>query len=325
VCRTQTEDESKIPTPPKSTSNQDNRTDLTPNAAKMEEKPREVRKLFPIFDKSNWLSRKMLHSETRQTTVSSRKRMHKQSGEDPLEDFKIKRKKWISAKGNTGKDVYFLDAGQRSVGHQTCKVCGMVYTLGLPEDEEVHLKFHNGYISGINFPGWKNEHFVTKFEDGRLIFVVPTDPKNWIKKVTDICKMVDAELGYADSVPVFRESSKAFLFISTHKRVVGCIVTDNISKGYRLLPANSEAGNSGVPWCCSLESEKAVLGINRMWVSLHYRRKKVATRMLDAIRAHHEGGIPKELIAFSDPSPSGRKFAERYLGTQTFLVYQWYC
>ena len=27
-------------------------------------------------------------------------------------------------------------------------------------------------------------------------------------QVTDICKMVDAELGYADSVPVFRESSK---------------------------------------------------------------------------------------------------------------------
>ena len=28
----------------------------------------------------------------------------------------------------------------------------MVYTVGLREDEEMHLKFHNSYISGVAFP-----------------------------------------------------------------------------------------------------------------------------------------------------------------------------
>ena len=39
---------------------------------------------------------------------------------------------------------------------------------------------------------------------------------------------------------------------------------------------------------------------------------------------HTDQVIPKELIAFSDPSPSGRKFAESYVGMQHFLVYQWF-
>ena len=39
---------------------------------------------------------------------------------------------------------------------------------------------------------------------------------------------------------------------------------------------------------------------------------------------HADQVIPRELIAFSDPSPSGRKFAERYIGMQHFLVYQWF-
>ena len=39
---------------------------------------------------------------------------------------------------------------------------------------------------------------------------------------------------------------------------------------------------------------------------------------------HADQVIPRELIAFSDPSPSGRKFAERYIGMRHFLVYQWF-
>ena len=39
---------------------------------------------------------------------------------------------------------------------------------------------------------------------------------------------------------------------------------------------------------------------------------------------HTDQVIPKGLVAFSDPSPSGRKFAENYVGVQHFLVYQWF-
>ena len=32
--------------------------------------------------------------------------------------------------------------------------------------------------------------------------------------------------------------------------------------------------------------------------------------------------IPKHMIAFSDPTPDGRRFAQKYMGTPTFLVYK---
>ena len=54
-----------------------------------------------------------------------------------------------------------------------------------------------------------------------------------------------------------------------------------------MLPADQEGGRGegqDVPWYCSLEPEQAALGINRLWVSSHYRRLGVATRMLDTIR-----------------------------------------
>ena len=38
------------------------------------------------------------------------------------------------------------------------------------------------------------------------------------------------------------------------------------------------------PACCSLEAERAEIGINRLWVSKWYRRKGIATRLVDTAR-----------------------------------------
>ena len=43
------------------------------------------------------------------------------------------------------------DMGQRSLGHMTCGVCGMVYTSGLEDDTREHRKFHYRYLTGITF------------------------------------------------------------------------------------------------------------------------------------------------------------------------------
>ena len=43
------------------------------------------------------------------------------------------------------------DVGQRSLGHMTCSVCGMVYTSGLEDDAREHKKFHYRYLTGITF------------------------------------------------------------------------------------------------------------------------------------------------------------------------------
>ena len=59
-----------------------------------------------------------------------------------------------------------------------------------------------------------------------------------------------------------------------------------------------------------------LLGISRIWVSKSHRRKGIATRLLDSARAHFFYGfrVPKKMVAFSQPTESGRQLAEKWFG-----------
>ena len=74
---------------------------------------------------------------------------------------------------------------------------------------------------------------------------------------------------------------------------------------------------------CSREPTPACVGINRMWVLPEYRRKGVATRLLDSVRSSLIYGtiIEKDRVAFTDPTPDGRRLAAKYTDRDDFLVY----
>lgn len=42
-----------------------------------------------------------------------------------------------------GNDQYQIDAGQKKFGMTQCAECGMNYSVHEPEDELLHLQFHN--------------------------------------------------------------------------------------------------------------------------------------------------------------------------------------
>lgn len=42
-----------------------------------------------------------------------------------------------------GNDQYQIDAGQKKFGMSQCAECGMNYSVHEPEDELLHLRFHN--------------------------------------------------------------------------------------------------------------------------------------------------------------------------------------
>lgn len=44
-----------------------------------------------------------------------------------------------------GEKQYQLDAGQKRFGPTKCSECGVLYQMNVPEDENSHLIFHNGY------------------------------------------------------------------------------------------------------------------------------------------------------------------------------------
>lgn len=70
-----------------------------------------------------------------------------------------------------------------------------------------------------------------------------------------------------------RQRSKRL--IGTPIKVVGMLVAESIGHGYRVLAA----GRS-----CSSEPMPVVCGVSRIWTLASYRRKKVASQLVDAMR-----------------------------------------
>ncbi|RXM28272.1 N-acetyltransferase ESCO1 [Acipenser ruthenus] len=229
------------------------------------------------------------------------------------------------------------DAGQKRFGAISCNMCGMLYSAANPEDEAQHLLFHNQFISAVKYVGWKKERIVGEYPDGKIIVVLPDDPKYALKKVEEIREMVDNDLGFQQVETKCPSNTKTFLFISNDKKVTGCLIAEHIQElcgtwqGFRVIDESALEGSEGDKvmferqraWCCSTTPEPAICGISRIWVFSLMRRNGIASRLLDCLRSTFIYGsyLSKEEIAFSDPTPDGKLFATRYFGTPQFLVY----
>ncbi|XP_068021598.1 N-acetyltransferase ESCO1 [Melanerpes formicivorus] len=234
--------------------------------------------------------------------------------------------------GKDGDKQLIIDAGQKRFGAVSCNVCGMLYTASNPEDETQHLLFHNQFISAVRYVGWKKERILAEYPDGKIIMVLPDDPKYALKKVEEIREMVDNDLGFQQAPLMCYSRTKTLLFISNDKKVIGCLIAEHIQWGYRVIeekvPEVSSENEKVIferqkAWCCSTSPEPAICGISRIWVFSMMRRRKVASRMIECLRSNFIYGsyLSKEEIAFSDPTPDGKLFATQYCGTGRFLVY----
>uniref|UniRef100_A0A3B5LW86 Establishment of sister chromatid cohesion N-acetyltransferase 1 n=1 Tax=Xiphophorus couchianus TaxID=32473 RepID=A0A3B5LW86_9TELE len=231
------------------------------------------------------------------------------------------------------KAVTFVcqDVEQKHFGPEACSVCGMLYSAANPEDESQHLLFHNQFVSAVKYVGWKKERIMAEYPDGKIILVLPDDPKYALKKVEEIREMVDNDLGFQQVETKCPSQTKTFLFISIDKKVAGCLIAEHIQEGYRVIEETPPEGSEGEKvmferqraWCCSTTPEPAICGISRIWVVGMMRRRAIATRLIECLRNNFIYGsyLSKDEIAFSDPTPDGKLFATHYFGTSQFLVY----
>ncbi|XP_074144499.1 N-acetyltransferase ESCO2 isoform X1 [Sminthopsis crassicaudata] len=228
------------------------------------------------------------------------------------------------------KDQLVIDAGQKYFGAIICKSCGMIYTAASPEDEAQHAHYHQRLLEGIKYVGWKKERIVAEFWDGKIILVLPGDPKYAIRKAEDVRELVDNELGFKQVIPNCPSKIKTFLYISDEKKVIGCLIAEPIKQAFRVLnepdspdSANQHAFYNQRAWQCSSTPEPALCGISRIWVFNLMRRKGIARRLVDTLRNYFMFGgfLSTDEIAFSDPTPDGKLFATKYCNTPNFLVY----
>ena len=104
------------------------------------------------------------------------------------------------------------------------------------------------------------------------------------------------------------------------KKIVGVLVAHSLSKGYRMIPSSNKASPGK---CCSSDPVPALCGVSRIWTLPTFRRRKTASRLLDAMRSEFIYGkiISIDELAFSDPTETGLVFAQNYTKRQDFLVY----
>jgi len=214
-----------------------------------------------------------------------------------------------------------IDAGQQR-GPTLCLTCSTVYTKGNPADEASHEEYHNGVLTRIKFSGWKNERNCGQFENGRVIMVQPGDPKHMWNKVEDALRVVDSDLGFSEVGIRHPDQTKVFLYISD-KTIVGLLLAESIPHGFRIITQKSEQRDNEKLYLCSQVATPVKCGISRVWVLADYRRQRIATRLVERMRASFLLGhyLGEQEFAFSDPTLNGMHFASNYMQREDFLVY----
>jgi N-acetyltransferase len=201
-------------------------------------------------------------------------------------------------------------------------------------------------LGGMKTSGAKSSSFKDDIADGLIVEVRPSDSHNLRQKVKQAMAIVDKELGFfsashsaasttIDDVGAATTSEEeegkpktVYLFIR-QKRIVGVLSAEIIREAFPLLQSTSgseenpddqqepklyprlhlqQLERSRVP-------TRAILGVHKIWVHATMRKRRTASRLLDAARARMVFGsiVPVSLVAFSSPTESGARFAYQYM------------
>ncbi|KAL9000813.1 MAG: hypothetical protein Q9169_000567 [Polycauliona sp. 2 TL-2023] len=123
------------------------------------------------------------------------------------------------------------------------------------------------------------------------------------------------------------ERFKAFLHLDG-ERCIGFCLAEKIGSANRVIDpkphddqrqseVNSAVRSSSIS--VSAEVDVVLLGIARIWTSKSHRGRGIATDLLETVRGNFFYGleVSKDLVAFSQPTESGGKLAERWFGCKS--------
>ena len=111
------------------------------------------------------------------------------------------------------------------------------------------------------------------------------------------------------------------------RKIVGCVVCEPRTVGYKIKVKETENddgdGGDDVNVERSDKEERCSIGIVKIWVHYEYRKKCVASLLMDCIRKTFIYGteINKKYIGWCQPTRMGQAFAQKYCQTKQILVY----
>lgn len=117
------------------------------------------------------------------------------------------------------------------------------------------------------------------------------------------------------------------IYINKSKEVMGCLFLE--PHGVKAMQASETVSASkffsGIVVAQDVHAlRRSRCAVKLIWTSKYHRRKGVASKLLDCARSQVTPGqiIPREGIAFSQPTQEGCTLIRKYTGSHDFLVYE---
>ena len=234
-----------------------------------------------------------------------------------------------------------LDCGQRLLGVRVCPDCRCVYQQGAAQDEALHRQRHDVHVHGLPFRGWAVEPRVwpERAPSAASAALLPAGHRmlavraphlsahpHRVEKTRELLALLQHHLGAAVGEPRSMPAraplgaDEALLIYVAQQRVVGLLLARGSVRCSLLLQASDGC------WRLSVDDAErctAPLGVERVWVLPGWRRRGIATLLLDAARCSLPYGeaVSRDYVAFSQPTDDGRRFAQSYTGKQRCRAY----
>lgn len=235
-----------------------------------------------------------------------------------------------------------LDLGQRI--QKKCTTCGMEYRPSVAEDSKLHANFHSQNVDGIpinsairaQLGGTEDEGSSSYKEEVILTVDLAALRSPRVKKLLlGVLSIVETELGGigiseddllsqitlpSSATNDKHDRYKTFLYIRKD-RILGACLAERITTAF-VVDETLTSEDSAIT--TSPNPKPATIGISRIWVSKTARGQGIARKLLDAAaeRFIYRFRIPREQIAFSQPTNSGARLARAWFGKRGgWLVY----
>ncbi|GJD11289.1 N-acetyltransferase ESCO2 [Galdieria sulphuraria] len=219
--------------------------------------------------------------------------------------------KKIKKQSTSSYDQLYLDVGQKGATKATkCRQCGFFYTKGDESDEKLHKKVHEErYYHKVRWPIKDSSiSYIKEYEDGlvwRGYLNASLCTSNSVKIVNLLLSLSEEELG-KDNTCLQNDKIQMYVYISREScNAAGMVLVE---------PVGSEFNTAGFIEC----------GIRRIWISRPFRRKQVATKLLETIRMTFITSFlySRTQLHFGEPlTEDGKKFAKAYTDCASFKTY----
>lgn len=210
-----------------------------------------------------------------------------------------------------------FDLSQLQLSSPGSKICPVCAYKGDTDDSE-HLQIHSVVLK-LKHYDYKNESVVATYpNDLARVVRITSDDQTWLSKANLVIEIADTELGFAESECSLVNKTQVYLYI-TKQTIVGLAVANPLTQANRLI---SSTLNHSVDYA-SEEVYAATCGISRIWVLKTYRRRRIASRLLDSVRKNFipNKTVSTDQLAFSVPTSDGKFLAAKYTRRKDFLIF----